>query len=199
MRRIPVAGPWITEVDYVSDAVRDAWYAGADRWHERFEQAFASYLGVRDAVALPSCTSGIHLALLALGIGPGDEVIVPDRDRERCADFYVGATTVVADIDPDTCCLSADSVEACMTPRTEAVIPVDLYGGMPDSDFIRTSAARRAPLPNCLPPRGLPSPPAGQYTPGWPMVALLPLVVSQLQDSSDDRRASLIHVNRRRT
>jgi perosamine synthetase len=80
MEKIPIAGPWITdkEIAYVSEAVRTAWYGHANDFHARFEMAFAEYLGVGHAVALPSCTSGIHLSLAALGVGPGDEVIVPD-------------------------------------------------------------------------------------------------------------------------
>ena len=80
MEKIPVAGPSITqkEIDYVTDAVTNAWYGDANVYHERFERAFASYLGLSHAVALPSCTSALHLSLLALGVGPEDEVIVPD-------------------------------------------------------------------------------------------------------------------------
>ena len=146
MDRIPVAGPWIThkEIDYVTDAVTNAWYGNANIYHERFERAFAEYLGVRYAIALPSCTSAIHLALLALGVGPGDEVIVPDITWIATAApiSYVGATPVFADMDAKTWCLSASAFEACITPRTKAVIPVDLYGGMPDMDAIRDIAGR---------------------------------------------------------
>jgi perosamine synthetase len=146
MERIPVAGPWITqrEVDYVADAARTAWYDQAASYNDRFEQAFAAYLGVRFAVTLPSCTSAIHLALLALGVGPGDEVIVPDITWIATAApvNYVGATPVFADIDQRTWCLSADSFEACITPRTKAVIPVHLYGGVADMDRINSIAAR---------------------------------------------------------
>ncbi|MEZ0394863.1 MAG: DegT/DnrJ/EryC1/StrS family aminotransferase [Anaerolineales bacterium] len=146
MKRIPVAGPWITqkEIDYVTDAVTNAWYENANMYHQRFEKAFADYLGVRFAVALPSCTSAIHLSLLALGIGPGDEVIVPEATWIATAApiSYVGATPVFADIDPLTWCLSAESFEACITPRTKAVIPVDLYGGVPDWDALRAVANR---------------------------------------------------------
>jgi len=146
MNRIPVAGPSITqkEIDYVTDAVTNAWYGNANMYHERFEKAFADYIGVKYAMALPSCTSAIHLSLLALGIGPGDEVIVPDATwiATSAPISYVGATPVFADIDPATWCLSADSFEACITSRTKAVIPVDLYGGMPDMDVIRSIARR---------------------------------------------------------
>src|SRR6266404_5702168 len=136
MERIPVSGPSITqkEIDYVTDAVTNAWYGNANVYHNRFEKAFAAYLGVRHAVALPSCTSAIHLSLLAMGIGPGDEVIVPDTTWIASAApiTYVGATPVFADIDRQTWCLSTDTLAAAITPRTKAVIVVDLYGNMPD-------------------------------------------------------------------
>jgi perosamine synthetase len=144
MERIPIAGPWITqkEIDYVADAAAHAWYNNANMYHVRFEKAFYEYVGVRYAVALPSCTSAIHLSLLAIGIKPGDEVVVPDATwiATSAPISYVGATPVFADIDPRTWCLSAASFEECITPRTKAVIPVDLYGGMPDMDGIRSVA-----------------------------------------------------------
>lgn len=146
MERIPVAGPWITqkEIDYVSDAAAHAWYANANCYHARFERAFADYLGVRFAMALPSCTSALHLSLAALGVGPGDEVIVPEATWIATAApiSYVGAVPVFADVDPQTWCLTAESCEAWITPRTKAMIPVDLYGNMPDMDGLREVARR---------------------------------------------------------
>ena len=146
MEKIPVSGPWITqkEIAYVTDAVTTAWYGQANKYHVLFEKKFTDYLGVKCATALPSCTSALHLALLALGVGPGDEVIVPEITWIATAApiSYVGATPVFADIDPHTWCLSAASLEECITSRTKAVIPVDLYGGMPDWDAIRAVAAR---------------------------------------------------------
>jgi perosamine synthetase len=146
MERIRVSGPSITqkEIDYVADAVAHAWYGNANMYHERFEKAFAVYLGVRHAIALPSCTAAIHLALLALGVGPGDEVIVPEITWIASAApiSYVGARPVFADIDPLTWCLSAESFEACITPKTKAVIPVDLYGNLPDMDALLSVAKR---------------------------------------------------------
>lgn len=147
MARIPIAGPWITqkEIDFVADAVRTAWYQDAGVYHQKFECAFAEHLGVRYAMALPSCTSGIHLALLALGVGPGDEVIVPEITwiATSAPVSYVGATPVFADVEPDTWCLSARSFADRITPRTKAVIPVDLYGNVPDWDAIRAIASAR--------------------------------------------------------
>lgn len=143
--RIPIAGPWITakEVSYVADAAANAWYADANVFHQRFEEAFANYVGRAHAIALPSCTSAIHLALAAIGIGPGDEVIVPELTWIASAApiDYVGATTVFADVDADTWCLSAESLESSISPRTRAIIPVDLYGNMPQMDRICQIAA----------------------------------------------------------
>jgi perosamine synthetase len=140
MERLLVSGPSITqkEIDYVTDAVTNAWYGNANIYHDRFEKAFADYLGVRYAVSLPSCTSAIHLALLALGVGPGDEVIVPDATWIASAApiTYVGATPVFADIDRRTWCLSGETLAAAITPRTKAVIIVDLYGNMPEMNAL---------------------------------------------------------------
>ena len=143
--RIPVAGPWITqrEIDYVNDAVRNAWYRNSNLYHERFEAAFAGYVGRRYAMALPSCTSALHLSLLAAGVGTGHEVVVPEISwiASSAPINYVGAVPVFADVDADTWCLSARSFEAAITPRTKAVIVVDLYGGIPDMDAILRIAA----------------------------------------------------------
>jgi len=146
LERIPVSGPSITqkEIDYVADAAANAWYSNANMYNDRFEKAFAEYIGVRYAISLPSCTSAIHLSLLALGIGPGDEVIVPELTwiASSAPVSYVGATTVFADVNERTWCLSADSFEELITPRTKAVIPVDLYGNIPDMDQIREIASK---------------------------------------------------------
>ncbi|MBN8418606.1 MAG: DegT/DnrJ/EryC1/StrS family aminotransferase [Verrucomicrobia bacterium] len=140
MRRIPIAGPWITqrEIDYVTDAVTHSWYDSANLYHERFERAFSQYVCVPHSMALPSCTSGIHLALTALGVADGDEVIVPEVTWIATAApvSYVGAIPVFVDVDPTTWCISPESLEAAITPRTKAVITVDLYGNMADYDRI---------------------------------------------------------------
>src|SRR5260370_36580902 len=123
MKRIPIAGPSITqkEIDYVSDAVTSAWYGNANKFHERFERAFAGHCGRKHALSLPSCTSGLHLALLALGIGRGDEVIVPDATwiASVAPVVYVGATPIFAAIDAHTWCLFPDAFESLITPRTK--------------------------------------------------------------------------------
>src|SRR3954471_17972799 len=143
-KRIPVAGPWITEkeVSYVADAAANDWYDSAGRYVVKFETAFAAYLGVRHAVSLPSCTSGIHLALAALGVGPGDEVVVPECTWIATAApiSYVGATPVFVDIDPRSWCIDVESFRRAITSRTRAVIPVDLYGDMPNWTDLRACA-----------------------------------------------------------
>jgi perosamine synthetase len=144
MVHIPVAGPWITqkEIDYVADAAAHAWYGNANLYHQRFEQAFSAYTGTTYAMALPSCTSAIHLSLLALGIGKGMEVIVPDLTWIATAAplAYVGARPVFADCDEKTWCITPESFQDCITKKTRAVIPVDLYGSMPEMDAIRQIA-----------------------------------------------------------
>ncbi len=135
MKKIPVAGPWITDLErgYVVDAVENAWYDQAGKYCKLFEAAFADYVGVKHAVSLPHCTSGIHLLLEALNIGPGDEVIVPDVTWIASAApiSQVGAEPCFVDIDPQTWCLDPQSVIDNINEHTKAIIAVDLYGSMP--------------------------------------------------------------------
>jgi perosamine synthetase len=142
--RIPVAGPSITqkEIDYVTDAVTNCWYGEANKYYTLFEEAFASYLGVKYAVTLPSCTSGLHLSLASLDIGSGDEVILPDITWIASAApvSYVGGVPVFCDVDPLTWCLDVSSVETAINERTKAIIAVELYGGMPDWDALQALA-----------------------------------------------------------
>jgi perosamine synthetase len=139
--RVPVAGPDISEreVELVAQAVRDGFYGGANDFQTRFERQFEEVLGARHAVALPSCTSALHLALRAWGIGPGDEVIVPDVTwiATVAPVLYLGATPVFADVSEDTWCIAPESVERHLSPRTKAVIGVDLYGGTCDWSALR--------------------------------------------------------------
>lgn len=135
-------GPSITdlEIKFVMDAMENGWYGDRKYWYvENFEREFAAYHGRKHALMTPNCTSAIHLLLLGLGVGPGDEVIVPECTWIASATHitHVGAKTVFADIDEKTWCISAESLEKAITPRTKAVIAVDLYGNMPDMDAIR--------------------------------------------------------------
>jgi perosamine synthetase len=143
---IPVAGPWVTEkeVRYTADAAANGWYANHNVYPGRFEQAFADYVGVAHAVSLPSGTSALHLALAALGVGEGDDVIVPEATwiATSAPVAYVGATPVFADIDKVSWCLDAAAVERAITPRTKAVIVVHLYGNMANMDAVMDVAKR---------------------------------------------------------
>jgi dTDP-4-amino-4,6-dideoxygalactose transaminase len=111
----------------------------------RFEAAFASYCGTRHAVGLNTGTSALHLALLAIGIQPGDEVIVPAMTflAPASAVDYTGAKTVLVDVDPVTCCMDPAKIEDAITPRTKAIMPVHLYGQAADMDPILEIARRR--------------------------------------------------------
>ncbi|CAN2050516.1 GDP-perosamine synthase [Candidatus Magnetomoraceae bacterium gMMP-13] len=151
MQHIPISGPWITkkEISYVTDAVTTGWYSNANIYNERFEKAFADYIGIKYAVSLPSCTSAIHLSLAALNIGPGDEVIVPDITwiASSAPISYVGAFPIFADIDPETWCLSCDSFEQCITNKTKALIVVDLYGNMPNwNEILKIAKEHEIPI-----------------------------------------------------
>lgn len=145
-KTIPIGGPWITqlEIDYAADAAATAWNENHYHYNARFEEAFANFIGVKHAVSLPHCTSAIHLSLAALGVGPGDEVIVPDVTwiASVAPVVYVGAQPVFADIDPITWCLDPDSVAACITSRTRAIIGVDLYGSMANWSRLREIGER---------------------------------------------------------
>jgi len=110
-----------------------------------FEREFAIFTDTRECVALNSGTSALHLALLAAGIGPGDEVItVPFTFvATAAAILYAEAKPVFVDIDPVTCCMDPAVLERAITPRTKAIMPVHLYGHPADMDPILEIAARR--------------------------------------------------------
>ena len=131
------------EIDEVLDSLRSGWL-GTGPKVERFERAIAQYLGVEQAVAANSCTAALHLALLALGIGPGDEVIVPTLTFCATANVvvHVGARPVLVDVDRASQCLTADAVEAAITPRTKAVIPVHFAGWPANLPSLRSLANR---------------------------------------------------------
>ncbi len=110
----------------------------------RFEERFAACLGCRHAVGVTSCTGGLHLSLLALGIGPGDEVITTPLTfiATATAILEAGATPVLVDVEPATGNLDAAAVEQAVTPRTRAIIPVHLFGAMCDMEALRAIADR---------------------------------------------------------
>ena len=109
-----------------------------------FEQELAAYCGAAEAVALNSGTDALHLSLRALGIGPGDEVITTPFTFVATTEAIgmVGATPVFVDIDPATFTIDATAIEAAITPRTRAILPVHLYGLMADMEDIAELARR---------------------------------------------------------
>jgi dTDP-4-amino-4,6-dideoxygalactose transaminase len=111
-------------------------------WVARFERRFADYLGARHAVAVTSCTGALHLSLLALGIGPGDEVITTPMTfiATSTAIMEAGARPVFVDVEPETGNLDVTRVEAAITERTRAIMPVHLYGQMCDMRALRKIA-----------------------------------------------------------
>lgn len=146
MSRLNVMQPFLgeEEVAAVAEVLRSGWVAQGPRV-AAFEQAFATAMKAEHAVAMSSCTTGLHLALLVAGVGPGDEVVVPSFSfiATTNAVVYVGATPVFADIDPMTGNLTAKTVEPCLNERTRAVIVVD-QGGVPvDLDAIRAGCDQR--------------------------------------------------------
>lgn len=145
-RFIPVAAPLLAgnEKAYVLDCIESSWISSCGKYVERFERTFADFCGVRYAVSCSSGTAALHVALLALGVGPGDEVIVPTLTFVATANAvtYCGARPRFVDIEPDTWTLDPNLVEAKITPRTKAILPVHLYGHVANMDAI-TEIARR--------------------------------------------------------
>jgi dTDP-4-amino-4,6-dideoxygalactose transaminase len=117
------------EIDEVVATLRSGWLGTGPRV-ARFEQAFRDYVGAEHAVAVGSCTAALHLAMLAAGLGPGDEVIVPGLTFVATANavLHAGATPVLADVDPRTMNLDPDSAARAITPRTRAIVPVHFAG-----------------------------------------------------------------------
>lgn len=149
-RRIPVSRPVLkgNELKYVSECIETNWISSIGGFVTRFENAFASWCGAPHAVATSSGTTALHLLLAALGIGPGDEVVVPDLTFVATANAvrYCGATPVFADCDPRLMLLDPDRLEEKITPRTRAVFAVHLYGHPADMDPLREIASRRGLL-----------------------------------------------------
>lgn len=111
---------------------------------KEFEEGFAAYLGARYCVGVTSCTAGLHIALLAFGIGPGDEVITTPMTFAATSNtiFFTGASPVFVDVEPATGLLDMDLLERAITPRTKAIIPVHLYGQMVDMKRLKSITDR---------------------------------------------------------
>ncbi len=141
---LPFCRPDITEaeIDEVIDTLHSGWLTTGPKT-KAFELKFADYVAARQAVAVNSCTGGLHIALAASGIGLGDEVIVPTLTFAATANVVVHqqATPVLVDVEPDTLNINPEAVERAITRRTQAIIPVHLYGHPCEMDALREIAA----------------------------------------------------------
>jgi len=143
--RIPITRPFFTDAEAkaVAEVLQSGWVSQG-RQVAAFEEAFAAYVGARDAIAATSCTTALHLVLHALGIGPGDEVLVPSFTFVATANAveHCGARPVFVDIDLDTFNIDVRQLERALTTRTRAIIPVHLFGLSADMSAIGEFAGR---------------------------------------------------------
>lgn len=139
-KQIPVSRPALIgrEREYVLDCIDSSWISSNGKYIQLFEERFANFLGVKHAISCCNGTAALHLALLALGIGPGDEVIVPTLTYVATANavHYTGASVVLADCEADTWNIDHLKLEKLITPKTRALISVPLYGHPCDMDPI---------------------------------------------------------------
>jgi dTDP-4-amino-4,6-dideoxygalactose transaminase len=146
---LPLARPSIgaRERERVLEALASGWITTGPLARELGTRV-AGLAGARHGVALQSATAALHLALAGLGVGPGDEVILPTYTFVACANVveHVGATPVLVDVEPDTLCLDPRAVEAALSPRTRAIMPVD-YAGHPCDYGPLLALAERCGLP----------------------------------------------------
>jgi perosamine synthetase len=140
IRRISVASPRIGDAEkrYVADCLDSTWISSIGSYLSRFEERFAKFCGVKHAIATNNGTTAIHLALVALGIGRGDEVIVPTLTFIATANavHHCGATPVLVDCDGETLNIDVHAIKRKIAARTRAIIPVHLYGHPVDMDPI---------------------------------------------------------------
>jgi perosamine synthetase len=145
---LPVAEPDLGELEerYVMEAMRSGWVSSMGPFIDRFEKSFANYCGVKHAIALSNGTVALQLALVARGIGPGDEVIVPDLTfvATAAAVKHAGATPVLVDVRESDWNIDPALVTRAITPKTKAIIAVHLFGHPADMDALRAIADRHA-------------------------------------------------------
>lgn len=138
--RIPVAEPFLRENEfkYATEAILSTWISSKGKYIPAFEESFSSYCGTKYGVATSNGTTALHLALVALGIGQGDEVIVPNLTFAATINvvLHAGATPVLVDVEEDSWCVSPQAIKAAITERTKAIIPVHLYGQPCDMESI---------------------------------------------------------------
>jgi perosamine synthetase len=146
-QHVQIAHPDLTRHEFraVLDAFISSWISSKGTYIGKFEEEFSAFVGLPHGIAVSNGTTALHLALVALGIGPGDEVIVPDLTFAATinAVLYCGATPVIVDIDPQTWTMSLEGFAAACTPNTKAVIPVHLHGRPADIGPIAELAHNR--------------------------------------------------------
>jgi perosamine synthetase len=133
-QRILYTKPSITELEtrYAADAAASGWGEHCYDYINRFEAAFKDHIGTSYAIATSSCTGALHMGMAALGIGPGDEVIIADTNwiASVAPITHLGAKPVFVDVRPDSWCIDPNLAEAAITPRTKAILAVHLYGNL---------------------------------------------------------------------
>ena len=142
--KIHYTKPSITEleVEYATDAARNGWGPKCYEYIDKFEAGFRAFAGTEFAIATSSCTGAMHMGLWALGIRPGDEVILADINWIATAApiVHAGATPVLVDILPDSWCIDPAAAEAAITPRTKAIVATHIYGNLCDLARLQTIA-----------------------------------------------------------
>jgi perosamine synthetase len=143
---IPVYQPDLSgnELQYTTDCITSSWISSLGKYVDQFEAAFAQFCGTKYAISVANGTVALHLALVACDIGPGDEVIIPTLTFVATANAvkYTGATPVFVDSEPQTWTIDPKLIEAKITPRTKAIMPVHLYGHPANMDEILALAAK---------------------------------------------------------
>lgn len=137
---MPISAPLIEkqERDLVTRAINSGWISSRGPYVDEFERAFASFIGAREGIATTSGTTALHLALATLGVGPDDEVLLPDFTMIACANsvLYTGARPVFVDVDPTTWTMDPQDLAEKISPRARVVMPVHVYGHPADMDSI---------------------------------------------------------------
>lgn len=146
MAFIPVCEPMLAgnELKYVTEAVSTGWISSSGKYVTEFEKQFAEYCGCKYGIAVCNGTIALHLALIGLGIGKGDEVIVPTFTMiaSAFAVCYTGAKPVFVDADKDTWNIDVKKIEEKITSKTKAIMPVHIFGKMCDMDAIHALAKK---------------------------------------------------------
>ena len=142
--QIPLVQPELNgnELEYITDCITTNWVSSQGKYVRKFEEIFGDYVGCKNTLAVSNGTVALHLALVALGVGKGDEVIVPDLTFAATVNsvLYSGATPVLVDVDPLTMVINTELISDAITDKTKAIIPVHLYGYPAELDRIMAIA-----------------------------------------------------------